>query len=386
MPFLHWFKSKPDKTVAKAEPVLVQKPATEQAANPETERANLGQESEPGTLANEQGFAKFQPTDKLEPAPPEDSVRLQEPESAVPSTAAVPSDDSVEAGGENEIKLPLKSILSVFPPELEPPSMQSLSGTEAEIALPLDLIQSQLANGRVVAPAEIFCRALPSHLKPYFEAIDPAAEIPIPLQEIFPRLPTRSIKLREDQEIDHPEETIPTPFSAHAEEDAKRFGQGSAEPIPFANEMPKPKDQPPKVAVENDSQRLQAIFMTDEPLDLAKTIEKVAELPGLRSCILSTSEGLKLAGSFSDASQEAAIAAFLPELFEQTRLKLETLHAGSLETITLCYGLHQLSTFVQRDLCLTVFHDHRPFKPGVREKVQAVMTALTALSTSEKPL
>ena len=73
--------------------------------------------------------------------------------------------------------------------------------------------------------AEIFCKALPSDLKPHFAAIDPAAEIPIPLQEIFSRLPPEAIKLREDQEMDRPEETIPTPFSAHAEEDAERFSE-----------------------------------------------------------------------------------------------------------------------------------------------------------------
>jgi len=31
-------------------------------------------------------------------------------------------------------------------------------------------------------------------------------------------------------------------------------------------------------------------------------------------------------------------------------------------------------------------HDNRPFKPGVREKIQAVMSELAALSAPEKPL
>jgi hypothetical protein len=381
MPFLHWFRSKPDKAEAKAGTALIQKPATEPVASPEPARTDLGQEREPGRPPNEPRSAEVPLDDTLELAPTEDRVRLQEPEPPVPS-AAFASEDTVETDGENEIKLPLQSILSVFPPELAPPSIQSLSGIEAEVVLPLHLIQSQLANGRVVVPAEIFCRALPSNLKTHFEMIDPGAEIPIPLQEILPRLPTQSIKLREDQEMDRPEETIPTPFTAQAEEDAKRFSQ--AEAVPFADEVPKPKDQPPKVVGGEDSRRLQAIFMTEEPLDLTKAVQKIAELPGLRSCVLSTRDGVKLAGNCSDPPEEEAIAAFLPDLFQQARLKLEALHAGSLETITLCYGLHQLSSFVQGDLCLTVFHDHRPFKPGVREKVQAVLLALTALSTPEK--
>ena len=111
-----------------------------------------------------------------------------------------------------------------------------------------------------------------------------------------------AFKLREDQEIDHPEEIIPTLFSEHADEDAERFGE--VEGKAAANESPQPKDEPPKISVESSSQKLQAIFLTDEPLDLVKTIRNVAQLPGLKSCLLSTTEGLKLAGSFGDQSQE----------------------------------------------------------------------------------
>ena len=303
-----------------------------------------------------------------------------------PSPAADVRDASVEGGGEKEIKLRLQPILTDFPPQLEPPAIHSLLGTEAEITLPLGLIQSQLAHGRVVVAAETFCKALPSELKPYFEAIDPAAEIPIPLQVIFSRISPAAIKLREDQEVDCPEETILTPFAEQADEDAKRFSEVRVEATATANEEPQPKDEPLKVAVGSDSKRLQAIFLTDEPLDLAKTIQNVAGLPGLRSCLLTTTDGLKLAGNLGDPGQERAISTSLPGLFQWTGSKLEALHAGTLETVTLYYGLLQLSTFVEGKLCLTVLHDSRPFKPGVREKIRAVMNELAALSAPEKPI
>jgi predicted regulator of Ras-like GTPase activity (Roadblock/LC7/MglB family) len=488
MPFLHWFKSKSERTETEANPVLAKKLATEQANTPETVVTHIRQETGPETLLGEQRSADPQsepqnpvvaselPTteisaaphisvpigafyaklpghllapkppdlarsvqiaegdlvldqetqevtlplsilslscpeifvravdgsddvpvtfslnqpEELEPPPAEDKVRLKERETVLPPTADAPA-TSVQAGGhaaggEKEIKLRLEPIFSDLPPELEPPAIHSLLETQAEIALPLELIESQLAHGRVVVPAETFCRALPSDLKPYFEAVDPAAEIPIPLQEIFSRLPAEAIKLREDQEIDRPEETVPTPFSAHAEEDAERFSQVPAGLTPPANEAPQPKDEPSKVAVGGDSKRLQAIFMTDEPLDLAMTIHKVAGLPGLRSCVLSTTDGLMLAGNLVDPGQEKAISALLPELFRWTQSKMEALRAGTLETISLYCGLHQFSTFVQGNLCLTVLHDNRPFKPGVREKIQAVISELAVLSASEKTL
>ena len=315
----------------------------------------------------------------------EPSSSPEERETSLPR-AEDPLVQRIKKEGEPAIKLRLQPILADFPPQLEPPAIHSLLGTEAEIVLPLNLIQSQLEHGRVVVPAEMFCQALPDDLKPYFATIDPAAEIPIPLQEIFSRLEPSAIKLREDQEMDHPEEAIPTPFTEQAEEDAKRFAQVPVEAPPSAEETPRPSDEPLTIAVESDSERLQAIFLTDEPLDLARTIRNVAALPGLRSCLLSTTAGLKLAGSFDGPEREEAITTVLPELFSWTRSKLEALDAGTLETITLCYSQHQLSAFVQGNLCLTVLHDHRPFKPGVREKIQAVISELVALSATERPV
>jgi hypothetical protein len=328
-------------------------------------------------------FSIKQP-EKFEPST-EENILSKESETPWPTGATAPV-SMVDSGGEREIVVRLEPVLSDFPPELESPSIRSLIGTQAEIALPLGLILSQLAHGRVVVPAEIFYRALPSDLKPHFAAIDPVAEIPIPLREIFSQLPAEAIKLREDQETDDSEETISTPFSAHAEEDAKRFSEISTLATASANEAPQPKVEASRIAVESDSERLQSLFLTDEPLDLAKTIQKVAELPGLRACILSTTGGLKLAGGLEDPDQEKAISAFLPGLFLHTRSNLEGLRAGALETITLSYRLHQFSTFVQGELCLTVFHDNRPFKPGVREKIQAVISELSALSASGKNL
>jgi hypothetical protein len=59
---------------------------------------------------------------------------------------------------------------------------------------------------------------------------------------------------------------------------------------------------------------------------------------------------------------------------------LANLHLGRLDAITLYCGRDQLSTFIQGEFCLTVLHDNRPFKPGVREKVQAVISELVTLT------
>ncbi|HEY6840529.1 MAG TPA: hypothetical protein VI114_04880, partial [Chthoniobacterales bacterium] len=174
--------------------------------------------------------------------------------------------------------------------------------------------------------------------------------------------------------------------SEQAEEDAKQFCETPAETAVRAEEIPPAKAEEPIIAFENVSKTLQAIFMTEEPLDLARTIHRIAELPGLKSCLLSTTEGVKLAGDLADPEQEKGVSALLPELFQRTQSQLEVLGADTLETITLYCGVRQLSTFVKGKLCLTVLHDNRPFKPGVREKIQAVVCELATLGESRVSL
>jgi predicted regulator of Ras-like GTPase activity (Roadblock/LC7/MglB family) len=345
---------------------------------------------------------------------------LRESEAGAPASASPVSGFEFSGpaeSAEKEIRLRLEPILSNFPLDLEQPSIRALSETKAEIMLPLDVIQSQLPQGRVVVSGAMFCRALPNDLKPYFDSIEPAAEIPIPLREIFERLPPEVIKLRDDQETDYPEATIQTPFSKQKEEDAKRLGRGAPTPpgpgpMPDKEETPAPDEAATpgfssgglgadegerdvvsphapltsEIPVTVDSEKLRAIFMTDETLDLAKTIRMVGELPGLRACLLNTTDGLKLAGNLDDPSQEQAISALMPELFQQAGAKLASMHLGSLETITLYCGPDQVSTFIHGKFCLTVLHDNRPFKPGVREKVQAVISELVTLTRKNHAL
>jgi hypothetical protein len=281
----------------------------------------------------------------------------------------------------NEIKIRLQPVLADFPPDLASPAIRSLEPKEAEVSLPLDTIKAQLPNGRVTVPASTFSDGLPADLKPLFAAIDPAAEIHIPLREIFSRLPADAIEIRKDQELDRPEDKVLTPFTEHAEEDAKRFAQPSAESTPKRDD---PKIEPAANEAVAVSDRLQAIFMTDAPLDLTATIRKIAALPGLKSCSLNTLKGQRLAGEIGDPNLEKVISSLLPELFQRTDSVLDELRAGALEAITIYAGTRQFSAFVRGNLCLTVVHDKRSFKPGVREKIQLVLNELEALSVIEK--
>jgi predicted regulator of Ras-like GTPase activity (Roadblock/LC7/MglB family) len=298
-------------------------------------------------------------------------------------SGAEPKAGEAARGAANEIKVRLQPILADFPHDLAPETIYSFAQTEAEVSLPLDTIKAQLPNGRVAVPASTFTAGLPEELKPLFAAIESTAEIPIPLRDIFSRLPADAIEIRKDQESDHPAEKIATPFSEPAEEDARRFTQPSAGPTPQPEAAPQKIEQLSGQAAAS-SDKLQAIFMTDEPLDLVATLKKVAELPGLQSCALTTIEGQKLAGGLGDPNQEKLVSALLPDLFQRTRSVFDELRTGPLEAITIYAGAHQFSAFVRGKLCLTVVHDNRPFKPGVREKIQVVLNELEALTSAAK--
>jgi predicted regulator of Ras-like GTPase activity (Roadblock/LC7/MglB family) len=445
MPIFHWFRKKSRSTDAEGEVSAAEKSSPEPTSLTQTTSENSGQEAVPEAPSIEQQSASLPVTPLALTATPKQPEASDQPTAQATETAFVTDSDqtghleghqpptvrATTASGKirfpdltadsakTEIRLRLEPILSNFPLNLERPSIPALNETEAEIVLPLDVIQSQLANGRVVVSAAMFCRALPNDLRPFFDNIEPTAEIPIPLREIFLHLPPEAIKLREDQEIDYPKATIQTPFSTQAEEDAKRLGLGGASAPPGAEPIPGKEETPPneaattapgyssdalpadlgeqqapsppaqflsEIPVNVDSEKLRSIFMTDEALDLPKTISMVGELPGLRACVLNTADGLKLAGNLDDPNQEQAISALMPALFQQARSKLASTRLGMLETITLYCGQGQLSTFIQGKFCLTVLHDNRPFKPGVREKVQAVISELVTLARKNHTL
>jgi hypothetical protein len=125
---------------------------------------------------------------------------------------------------------------------------------------------------------------------------------------------------------------------------------------------------------------LQALFMTEEVLDLAKTIQKVSQLPGLRACLLATTDGRKLAGELADSIE--ATAMMLPDLWQKISSALGK--AQSLEGLTLYLSRDLMSITQVNELCLFVMHDDRPFRPGVREKVFAVTQELDKISHSGK--
>jgi hypothetical protein len=302
------------------------------------------------------------------------------------------------------VRVALSPILRHLPPELNRTALHNVAGSNTEIELPFELIQSQLPNGRVTVPVSIFLKALPETVRSAFGEVDQSTQVPIPLREIFRHLPSDALPLRADQEVDDVRDPIDTPFTMTAREDAERFrnaastaGQSEKDSaqLEFGDsvkkEAPEAPADVPETAVSTiptkpvpDFSSLQSIFLTDEQLDMPTVIGKISTMPGLQTALLHTADGRRLSGEVGDEQFERTALTLFPVLFGQVKKQLDEQEYIGLETLTLCWRQEQISVFSDGRLCLSVRHSCRPFKPGVREKLSLIFSRLAeALSSSE---
>jgi hypothetical protein len=365
------------------------------------------EEAEPGRPTVEQPDLPVQSkeqTDQRQTGEGENlSDNRQEP-STINGATQPPETHSDRTEGSQSIRIALSPILRDLPFEFNHTDFHNAVGPNFEIELPLELIQPQLANGKVTVPLSVFLETLPETLRNAFGGVDQSTQVPIPLKEIFRHLPGDALPLRADQKVDEVREPIDTPFTSSAREDAKRFRNipGSversekeadrqevgdsvrSEKIGALSDTPEPETPTVAAKTEPDFSSLQTVFLTDEPLNLPTIIGKISALPGLQTALLHTADGRQLSGTIGDQQFERAALTLFPAVFGEVKTKLDERECTGLETLTFCWRQEQISIFSDGRLCLSVRHSRRPFKPGVREKLALIFSRLAeALSSSE---
>jgi hypothetical protein len=316
------------------------------------------------------------------------------------------------------VRVALGPIIKNLPPELQPSEPNALADKHgATIELPLALINSQLANGRVTIPFSTLLQSLPEELRSHFSHGDTTAEVAIPIKEILHDYPQDLLRPRADQE---PEEVLPaisTPFTGPAKEDTERFAhtpeQAEAEtpatdshqleliehpvtpsqsPEPVSKERPvaeeeRPVAEEPSVAEEKPAAKepttedkpapnfsaLQSVFLTDEALDLNRVVHKVGELPGINSALFFAADG-SLEGEPEKLGLTQSSVQLLSSLTHEVGQRVENLGFGQIETVTLGWKRELVSVFTRGESGFVVRHEKRPFKPGVREKICLVLS------------
>ncbi len=326
-------------------------------------------------------------------SPPTPGAVTPPPDAVFPDAAPFPVRPSasparnrlLSSADDDGLELRLAPIIQQLPLELQTPELRALQEVDARVALSTRLVKDQLARGKVVVPAGIFALGLPHEHRAPFQKLDPDTLIPIPLQEVFAQLPAESLERRGNQVEDRPTETITTPFSAQAQEDARRFaaarppGPAAVDGAASDHELPAPPMGGEGDAGENlaravvdDPRPFQAILMREDAVDLASALLCLSQLPGVQGVVLSRGSG----------SIPLAQAGTLADVDDLLRLTGAVLGAATgegpsaPETVTVHLGDRQASGFAQGGLRLAVAHAARPFRPGVRETLHTFLTEL----------
>ena len=272
-----------------------------------------------------------------------------------------PTADLPQVGTDDKkISLALKPILQSLP-------VFELSGDpkevsdDARIEFSFSLIHSQLSSGRIAIAPELFERALPADGRRFFTAKNLQVPVILPLQEVLKNLPPEALQMRGDQVESEVGETIETPFSTTAAEDAKRFGK-SPEPITPPEPVP-PTIEPAAVAVPK--------------LDAKSAVTQMCALPGVRACSLCFSDGLNLAGALPAELGAEAVCTIAPSLLERIEPHLTDSKIGALQAVTLRCANEILTFFKHANVCLAALHANGELTEEVRAELSRLLVELS---------
>jgi predicted regulator of Ras-like GTPase activity (Roadblock/LC7/MglB family) len=334
-------------------------------------------------------------------APPSDEARPKaEPwltkenmtaavEAPVTPAAVLPPAPATEV----KIVLPLQPILRGLAP-MQLTGDPSSVPAEARLELPFSLVEPQLASGRISVTAKVFEVSLPVEYRSLFQAGPGAIDVSLPLQEVLKNLPAASLRMRDDQVEQEAGQNFATPFSAKAEEDAKRFNVPPtpvakpvvAEPVavPAAMEM-KAADTaaaPEEEKTEKASDRplrspLQVALDTDEKLDAKGIVAHINKIPGVKACTILFGDGLSLAGSLPADLETDGLCAMAPALLQRIENHVVDTKLGALRGMTLACAKGAITFYMHENLCLGALHAELDLPGETREKLSRVVHELS---------
>ena len=327
-----------------------------------------------------------EPKPKPEPWLTKESLEAKDASSEQKVEPPVASEPARAA--EVKISLPLLPILKSLPP-MQLTGDPSCVPPDVRLELPFALIEPQLASGRISITAKVFEVSMPVSFRGLFQAGPGAVDVVLPLQEVLKNLPGSSLRMRDDQEEQDAGQNFATPFSAKAEEDAKRFNV-PATPVakPVAQE-PVTDPEPTVVAEVAESTTateeagrsprtpLQVALNTDEKLDAKGVVALVNKIPGVKSCAILFGDGLSLAGSLPEELATDGICAMAPALMQRIENHLVDTKLGLLRGMTLSCVKGAITFYMHENLCLAALHAELDLPSETREKLSRIVHELS---------
>lgn len=291
---------------------------------------------------------------------PEPSRKVAGPSVSMPAIEPEPATDAPT------ISFSLKAVLQNLPAFQLAGEVDTVSNDE-RISFPLNLIESQLAGGRVSVPADVFQKALPEKHRGLFHNDVAKTGVVLPLEEVLKNLPATVLKLRDDQETSTLDKDFETPFFLKAQEDARRFAP-KTEP---EEELPA-KVGPAPAGVSTEPAAKPAV----EKLDPKEVIAQANVLAGVKACAITFSDGLSLAGELPNEMEADGLCAMAPSMLERITQHVNETKLGELVAMTL-YGKNAaVSFFARGNVCLTALHD-KALEAGTRTHLAELVEKLS---------
>jgi len=307
------------------------------------------------------------------------------------ATATIVSD--TPRVSEAKISLPLLPILKSLPP-MQLTGDPGCVPPDVRLEFPFALVEPQLASGRITVTAKVFEVSMPVSFRGLFQAGPGAIDVLLPLQEVLKNLPAASLRMRDDQEEQEAGQNFATPFSAKADEDAKRFNVPAspvqkpitpepepevAEPAKAAGAEVKGEDAVPDLmAPEDSSDRrlrtpLQVALNTDEKLDAKGVVALINKAPGVISSAFLFGDGLSLAGNLPPELETEGICAMAPSLMQRLENHLVDTKLGLLRGMTLSCSKGTITFYMHENLCLAALHSDLDLPGETREKLSRIV-------------
>jgi predicted regulator of Ras-like GTPase activity (Roadblock/LC7/MglB family) len=231
---------------------------------------------------------------------------------------------------------------------------------DAKIEFPLELVEPQLARGRVSVAPDVFQAAMPERYRELFQRDVAGTSVALPLEEVLKNLPATVLELREDQEEFALDKDFETPFLLKAREDAKRF-------IPKSEPTEKVSEQPAKEPVIEKKIDIESEAAGAEPVaEKEPGLEKVGPkdvvnqanaLSGVKACAITFSDGLSLAGELPEEFEADGLLAMAPSMLERITQHVRETKFGELVAMTLYVKDSAISFFARGNVCLTALHE-----------------------------
>jgi predicted regulator of Ras-like GTPase activity (Roadblock/LC7/MglB family) len=263
---------------------------------------------------------------------------------------------------EEKIELPLRIVLQNLP-AFQRQGDPSLAPEDVKISLQFAPLAEQLATGRVTVSPKVFQEAIPTEYRYLFHLDEAETPVVLPLQEVLKNVPSAALQMRTDQEALVENETIETPFSIQAKEDARRFS--GEEPPTIASLL----DRPRRI----ETKPVEKV----EKVDAKQVVARATKLPGINGCAITFADGLSLAGNLPAAISADGLCAVAPTLLQRIEKHMLDTKLGPLNSMTLQCASSAVTFFMHGNVCLSALHTTEGLSAETRRQLARMVDELS---------